>query len=155
MWGIYLEIVFFAAPKARFTPRLADGVNVNALLTHAKRTVTRSLRFSTSVAPPSLRAAIKQPPAPNHHPHRTPSKVALLPRVCCSDITRGWPCFHSCLAPCQMQPTAHTAALLRQRVTEVRAGPGTSTAEVYSLTPRQTDVKFCLCAACLDCEVYI
>lgn len=76
MGGIYLEIVFFAAPKARFTPRLACGVNVNALLTHAKRTVTRSLWFSTSVAPPSLRAAIKQPP----------------PAITPSEHLQKWPC---------------------------------------------------------------
>lgn len=94
MWGIYLKIVFCAASKTRFTARLEFGVNVDALLTRAKHTLTRLLWFSTSVAPPSLRAAVKTSP---HSLPGTPSKVSLLPRVlCCSDVTRCWPCFHSC-----------------------------------------------------------
>lgn len=119
MWGIYLKIVFCAASTARFTARLAFGVNVDALLTRAEHTVTLSLWFWTSVAPPSLRAAVKisLPTAP--------SKVALLPRVLrCSDITRCCPCFHSCRAPCQRSLPLTPPLSLRQGVTEVRAGSG-------------------------------
>lgn len=75
---------------------------MDALPTRAKHTVTRSLWFSTSVGPPSLRTAVKIPPPP---PSGTPSKVALLPRVLrCSDITCHWLCFHSCRAQCQRSP---------------------------------------------------